>query len=203
MKMNQVETVAMNSVVRRVVQRRLVFPLMQELGGPLRSGSRILELGCGSGYGSQLLLDEVEAAHVDAIDLDPAMVARARRRLAPYRGRARVGVADATDMAALTPVDGCYDVVVAFGTLHHIPDWQAALAEVARLLRPGGVFYFEEMTVHALNRFCFRHFTEHPTVNRFTDVELLGEMESLGLAVTGHRTFCSGQVVYGGCQRIG
>ncbi|MFE7201479.1 class I SAM-dependent methyltransferase [Pseudonocardia alni] len=39
-------------------------------------------MGCGPGYGTQLILDRFGADYVDAIDLDSAMIARARRRLA-------------------------------------------------------------------------------------------------------------------------
>lgn len=46
------------------------------------AGSRAVEVDCGSGYGTRLILDRFGAAHVDALDLDPGMVAKARHRLA-------------------------------------------------------------------------------------------------------------------------
>ena len=61
-------------------------------------GGRVVELGCGPGWGTKLILDRFGAGQVDAVDLDPAMVARARRRLARYGERARVAEGSATDV---------------------------------------------------------------------------------------------------------
>ncbi|MFB4306103.1 class I SAM-dependent methyltransferase [Actinomadura sp. GTD37] len=201
--MDKVETVFMNSPVRRAMQRRLALPLMGRCGGPLPGGSRVLEIGCGSGYGSRLLLEEWGAGHVDAVDLDPAMVRRARRRLVPHSGRVRVGVADVTDLGALVPADGEYDAVVNFGILHHVLDWQAAVREVARVLKPGGTFYFEELTKQGLQRPHLRHNRAHPTENRFTGPEFVDELEAQGLTVLGRRDPFFGDMIYGGSRRDG
>ena len=61
---------------------------------------RALELGCGSGNGTRLILDVFGAARVDAIDPDPEMVARARQRLASFGDRVRVVQGSATDLRA-------------------------------------------------------------------------------------------------------
>ena len=118
------------------------------------------------------------AAEVHAFDLDPDMVRRARARLAPYleAGRLRLEVGDAS---AIPAESASYDAVFDFGILHHVPDWRAAVAEVARVLRPGGVFFFEEVTRQALDRWVFRTFFEHPTEDRFGREDLSGR----GLAV--------------------
>jgi trans-aconitate methyltransferase len=61
----------------------------------VEAGTRTLEIGCGSGYGSQLVLERFGAATVDAVDLDPAMIRRAGRRLARYGDRvSSITVAD-------------------------------------------------------------------------------------------------------------
>ena len=72
-----------------------------------------------------------------------------------------------------------------FGILHHVPDWRAAVAEVARVLRPGGVFFFEEVTRQALDRWVFRTFFEHPTEDRFGREDLSGELARRGLRLVG------------------
>ncbi|SPL98715.1 Sterol 24-C-methyltransferase [[Actinomadura] parvosata subsp. kistnae] len=59
-----------------------------------------MEIGCGSGYGTKLILDKFGAVRVDAVDLDPAMIGRARQRLARQAGRVRLVVGDATDLRA-------------------------------------------------------------------------------------------------------
>jgi SAM-dependent methyltransferase len=70
---------------------------------------------------------------VAGIDLDPAMIDRARLRLGPS---ADVRVAD---VAALPFDDSSFDAVVSTLSMHHWADTAAGLAEVARVLRPDGV----------------------------------------------------------------
>lgn len=112
-----------------------------------------MEIGCGSGYGTQMILDRFRAATVDALDLDEDMAARARRRLSDRTGRVRLAAGDATDLkAAFGAVDGTYDAAFDFAIIHHTPDWRSAVAEIARALKPGGVFVFDEVTAHALAR---------------------------------------------------
>jgi ubiquinone/menaquinone biosynthesis C-methylase UbiE len=65
-------------------------------------------------------------------------------------------------------MDTSYDAVFDFAIIHHIPDWQAAVAEVARVLKPGGRFFFDEVTATALARRSYRLLFDHPTENRFT-----------------------------------
>lgn len=68
-------------------------------------------LGCGSGFGTQPILQRFGAAQVDAVDLNPAMIARARRRLAPY-GRVRLPEGSATDLrSALDAEYSSYEAI--------------------------------------------------------------------------------------------
>jgi ubiquinone/menaquinone biosynthesis C-methylase UbiE len=171
--MNAAETALMNNPVRTAVQRHYEARLLRLLGGLVADG-RVLEVGCGRGVGMEIILDRFGAAHVDGFDLDPAMVEMARRRLAPRGAAACVTIGDVT---ALDAPDDAYDAVFDFGIIHHVPDWPAALDEVARVLRPGGRFFFEEVTLHALDRWSYRTFLEHPTENRFDTtvwIEALG-----------------------------
>ncbi|MEU0352770.1 class I SAM-dependent methyltransferase [Streptomyces sp. NPDC006237] len=176
MLMNRAETLLVNSPARRWLQRLYEAPLLARLGGRT-PGAHVVEIGCGSGYGTKLILDTFGAATVDAVDLDPAMIERARRRLARYGNRVRFAVGDATDLrAAFDADDGTYDAVFDFGIIHHIPAWRDAVAEAARVLKPGGRFYFEEVTATALARPTYRNLFDHPTKDRFTAGEFLAEL---------------------------
>lgn len=185
MLMNRVETAVVNSPPRRWLQHGELHH-MTRLGGP-PPGGRVLEVGCGAGYGTQLIVKRFGASRVDALDLDPAMVARARRRLRRYGDRVEVRQGSATDLsAALAPIggdDALYDAVFDFAILHHVPDWRAAVAEVARVLRPGGRFYFDEVTAAALATRGYRWLFDHPRDDRFTGAEFVAELEHQGLWV--------------------
>ena len=162
-------------------------------------GARALEVGCGPGYGSELILTRFGADRVDAIDLDPAMVDRGRRRLTRFGGRARMAAGDVSDLwAALAAEDASYDAVFDFAIIHHVEDWRAALAEIIRVLRPGGRFYFDEVTATALATRSYRWLTDHPTHDRFTGPEFIAELERQGLQVgTRWATRIRGQYLLG------
>ncbi len=170
MRLNQLETWLMNNPARAVMQRHYEVPRLLRLGGDMGRG-RVLEVGCGRGFGVELLLDHLGAGEVHAFDLDPAMVTLAARRLAPRRGRVRLWAGSVTEIPA---ADGSYDAVMDFGIIHHVPDWRAALREVHRVLRPGGRFYVEEVYRWFLINPLFRRLFEHPQHDRF-DHDDLGE----------------------------
>lgn len=204
MLMNRVETILVNSGARRTLQRWYETPALLRLGGQLAPGARALELGCGAGYGTDLILERFGADRVDAVDLDPAMVDRARRRLTRHGERVRLATGDVTDLRrAIDAADDSYDAVFDFGILHHVEDWQAAVGDVARVLRPGGRFYFDEVTADALATRGYRWLFDHPTQNRFTAVEFVTELERHGLAVGRRwRTRIRGHYVLGVADRV-
>lgn len=90
----------------------------------------ILDLGCGEGMFARLLLGE--GLDLTGIDLDPAVLAQAADRGA-YR---RVLKADATQLPF---PDGSFGSILSNCVLEHIPDDEAVIAEMARVLRPGGM----------------------------------------------------------------
>lgn len=205
MRMNRTESALVDSPIRRLLQRFEARRLIA-LGGRT-PGARVAELGCGSGYGTNLILSVFGAASVDAVDLDPRMISKARRRLARYDGRVNFAEGSATDLAvAFGPYggggDGQYDAVFDFAVIHHIPAWRDALAEVARVLTPGGRFFFDEVTATALARPSYRRLFDHPTEDRFTAGEFLAELPRHGLDPGDRwRTYVRGDYVLGVATR--
>ncbi len=186
MKMNRIETALMNNPVRAFVQRNHEAAMMEGFGGRVE-GLKVLEIGCGRGIGTEIIFERFGAGEVDSFDLDPKMIDLAQKRLAkfpPERLRLYVGDAEKIDAA-----DATYDAVFDFGIIHHIPIWQKAVVEVARVLKPGGRFFFEEVTAKALNRWFYRTFLEHPKENRFTGEQFVAELEKNGLAVGENRRY--------------
>jgi SAM-dependent methyltransferase len=105
----------------------------------LPATQRVLDLGAGNGWLARRLADahQVTAIDVDATDtglggLDDPRVGRAR-----------------AEIEALPFGDGHFDVVIAAAALHYAVDLAAALAEIARVLRPGGGFILVDSPIYA------------------------------------------------------
>ncbi len=180
MKLNRIEKAIVNNPLRALLQRHYEARLLERLGGRLE-GKRVLEVGCGSGVGTQIIFERFGAREVYAFDLDPDMVALARRRLSMCRpDRLNLSVGNVT---AIEAEDGAFDAVFDFGIIHHVPVWQRAVSEIRRVLKPGGKFFFEEVTSHALNRWSYRTFLDHPKENRFSGEEFITELEQQGIMV--------------------
>ena len=142
MKLNRFGRMQMNNPARAAAQRRLTAQHMLRLGGDIAGGTA-LEIGCGRGVGIEIILGTFRASKVVAFDLDPKLVALAQRRMGHLADKVTLSVASATEIHA---EDGSFDAVFDFGVIHQIEDWRRAVAECARVLRPGGRFFFEAVS---------------------------------------------------------
>jgi SAM-dependent methyltransferase len=107
----------------------------------LRAGDRVLDLGCGGGR--HAFEAHRRGAHVVALDRSSGETKDAAEMLAAMRlageaPAAALGTAVNGDALALPFADGRFDRVIAAEVLEHVPDDAAALAELVRVLRPGG-----------------------------------------------------------------
>ena len=162
-------------------------------------GKRALEIGCGQGFGMELILQQFRAATVCGIDLDPEMVRRAQKRTSHYGYRADVSLGDASHIQA---ADESFDAVFDFGVIHHMVDWEDAVREVRRVMKPGGIFIFEEVSKQALERWIYRKLLEHPDENRFTAEDFVTALERHGITVGKTVvSFCFGDFFAGVGQR--
>jgi SAM-dependent methyltransferase len=132
-----------NMESRNGVQRRVEIPmLLRALRPPV--GGRVLEVGCGRGIALPVLAERLRPASLVGVDIDPALVAIARRQM-------RAAELDVTvlegDIRELPFDDGSFDLVIDFGTCYHVGGGvsgaRAALSEIGRVLRPGGRFIHE------------------------------------------------------------
>ncbi|MFJ3173184.1 class I SAM-dependent methyltransferase [Streptomyces roseus] len=97
-------------------------------------GDRVLDAGCGTGRALAALRAAVgPAGTVLGADLTPQMLAAARRA-----GRDAEGALLLADVSRLPLRDGALDAVFAAGLIAHLPDPEADLRELARVVRPGG-----------------------------------------------------------------
>jgi SAM-dependent methyltransferase len=115
-----------NSLVNAYYERSAMLALAGDV-----TGCRVLDAGCGSGPLYAALRDR--GAVVTGIDASARMLGLARRRLG---GDADLHQVDLRDRLPFD--DGAFDVVVSSLVLHYLEDWNPTLAELRRVLRPGG-----------------------------------------------------------------
>lgn len=180
MLMNSIEFWAMNNPVRGLIHKRLEAPRVKQLCKG-RTDS-ILEIGCGQGVGAKIIYDLFSPREYTGIDLDPKMIERARKKGHSLQN-ARFLQGDA---ASLPFTDSTFDLVIDFGIIHHIPNWQEALAELHRTLKAHGEFFFEELPVETWERGIgkpLKRILDHPYEEMFRQHEFVGELEKLGFEV--------------------
>ena len=101
----------------------------------LRAGDAVLDAGCGTGRALPALRAAVgPAGTVLGADATPAMLDAARRA-----GRHRDAALVLADVTRLPLRDGCLDAVFGAGLISHLPDPEAGLRELARVVRPQGL----------------------------------------------------------------
>lgn len=131
--------------------------LVQRVG----AGKSVLEVGCGTG----LILERVAAfaGQAQGIDLSPGMLDKARARGLDVRE------ASAT---ALPFEDATFDVAYSFKVLAHVPDFDLALAEMARVVKPGGHLVFDIYNRSSIRYLIKRVFGPRKTSETFDEAAI-------------------------------
>jgi SAM-dependent methyltransferase len=129
---------AVYDTLSRLLLGRFVGRIAADVAAVAPDGARVLEVGSGPGHLSIRLACQ-HGLEVTGLDLDPAMIERAHatahRRGEGERARPSFLVGDVASLAFL---DGSFDLVVSTLSMHHWADPAAGLAEIGRVLRPGG-----------------------------------------------------------------
>jgi SAM-dependent methyltransferase len=155
---------------------------------PIRSGDRVLDLGCGEGRHTIAAWLQREA-HCVGVDLSPRDVSRASEKAGPFRPdfpasptrSIGFGVADGLQLPF---ADHSFDVVICSEVLEHIGPYREVLDEIRRVLKPGGAFaasvprYWPERVCWWLSDAY--HANEGGHIRIFRRAELEHDIESRG-----------------------
>lgn len=120
--------------------------------------ARILEAGCGTGWMSEFLAAagyEVTASTIDAEDGEAIYRRKASLDTKGLAPKLVFRDAPMEYLSGATNADGLFDVVFVYEALHHAHDWKKALAELSKVLRPGGwcLICNEPNRIHTLSSY--------------------------------------------------
>jgi ubiquinone/menaquinone biosynthesis C-methylase UbiE len=180
MKLNWVERHYVNSPIRYSVQRLVVQWFKSTM--PIAPGANLLEVGCGRGAGARLILSKFQPRHLQLLDIDLTMIETASKYLSVEKNRPISFCAG--DAAYLPFATAHFDAVFGFGVLHHIPAWRIGLKEIARVLKPGGVYYLEEFYPGLYQNLITKRLLVHPDHDRFHSKDLYEASSASDLILT-------------------
>ncbi len=136
-------TMGYSDEFRKLLDRRSAQTSAAHLLPHLKPGLRVLDFGCGPGTISIGLARAVEPGELHGIDMEESQIEMARgAALAGGHSNAVFHTGDVTDLPF---EDDSFDVAHCNALLMHIPDTQATLAEVKRVLKPGGLISSREL----------------------------------------------------------
>lgn len=156
-----------------VLQRAVEAHCLARLDLVRLTPQAILDLGCGPGVAGRALLKRYRGAQVTGVDFAPAMLRAARRRRRWFSAQRFV----CADAQALPLAADSVDLAFSNLTVQWCNDPGAVLAEVWRVLRPGGLFMFTSLGPDTLKelRTAWRAVDGHTHVNAFIDLHDLGD----------------------------
>jgi ubiquinone/menaquinone biosynthesis C-methylase UbiE len=177
MKLGRLERWFVNSPLRQAMQAFVIQWFRAVM--PLGPGAEILEIGCGAGVGARMLARQFNPRRLFLTDIDLSMVRLAKNRLS--HGASPPLRFCVSDAARLPFRSETVHAVFGFGFLHHVPAWREGLAEIHRVLKPEGIYYFEEYYPSLYQNFITRWLTPHPTHDRFGGYDLREEFTRVEL----------------------
>lgn len=166
--------------LRPLVRDRMeILPLARAAGAGRRE--KALQVACARGDSTAQLLRRFDLGELVAVDKSEDMVALARRRHPALAADFRV-----MDIPRLAFPDASFDAVFNLAELHNYADWREGLAEMARVLKAGGLLVMNELSIESFE--CgagpyFKRRTVHPYDRMFSAGELRAALGANGLEI--------------------
>jgi len=145
----------------------------------MKEKQNYLEVGCGNGGVCKRVAEKYPWS-VTGVDIDPEQIQLAQAGSKTLQN-IRFMEADATELPF---PDREFDIVLSFGTTHHIPDWLGALSEMRRVLKPEGYFIYYDLVYAGLTARLGRSLTHNygiitmPEINSFVHMNKYSEIHT-------------------------
>jgi ubiquinone/menaquinone biosynthesis C-methylase UbiE len=179
MKLGSIEQAFMHNCVRKWFLQHIETQLFNKLLKNKKPKS-ILEIGCGRG--DAIITHEKIYSPIihSAIDIDIDLIRMALfKKVKLHLNHVRIKVGDVRN---IDEPDEIFDAVFGYGVLHHVENWQKGLHEIARVLKPKGVYCWEEPFEYFSNLFISRLLLSHPDVG-MTYRNWMNELNNCSLPV--------------------
>ncbi len=179
MKMNLLEFIIVNNPLRRLIQGQVEIKGFLDVPNYVKNG-KVIEIGCGSGYGSKLISHYFSPKEIYGIDIDEKMIELAKKNKPLH---ATFSVGDVTNLLFKdNSIDGVFDFVI----LHHISNWKKAIDEIYRVLKKGGQVFIEDASLETFSTpfgRLIKIFTNHPYESMYQMDELFNYFEKKGFQI--------------------
>ena len=142
----------------------------------------VLEIGTGQGIGAIFLAEELKDSRFIAIDYERDMVETAIWNVNNRGLQDRIRV-EWGDAVSLNFPDSSFDAVVSIGVLHHVPGYEKAIAEAARVLKRGGIFIIVDFDLKASRIFSSIEILFGRPASIFSSGEMSTTMQKAGFDV--------------------
>lgn len=174
MEMHKFEKFVVNTPATTLLHGRVILNKALKHARPIQGA--LLEVGCGQGATTQILLRKFPDARITAIDYEQDQVERARARIGP---RATI---EQGDITKLRYADDTFDHAIELNVLHHVAEPSLALKEIHRVLKTGGQLVFTDYTSRFFRGPIAKLF---PPEHLFTTSEFLRMLQNAGFRVDG------------------
>jgi len=165
-----------------------LLQILESLG--LAPGMKLLELGCGSGWMSEMLAQcgyNVMATTISPFEIELAERRRAACQAKHIRTRLQFAIApmESVDQAAAVQAFGDFDAVFVYEALHHAFDWRKTFRAAYRCLKPGGWFFIanEPNVLHTFISYRVARLVNTHEIG-LSQSEMLKELRQCGFAET-------------------
>ncbi|MFC1691588.1 class I SAM-dependent methyltransferase [Nanoarchaeota archaeon] len=186
MKLNKFEFLVINNPIRNFVQKHIEFRNLRKLFS-MPKNKTVLEIGCGSGYGTKLIRKYFSPKQIYAIDLDKKMISIAKKSIKDKNTNFSVG-----NTTQLKFKNNQFDSVFVFGVIHHVPNWKTALKEIKRTLKPKGIVVLEELSKETFESGIGKHskkHLDHPYEEMFRKDEFINHLKKLGFKIKTQKSY--------------